>query len=103
MMFRAARVAVLLILGFLFLNFVFGYALDYPCIFISMLAFWPRGTLLICGIYGRGVGDKSHNERWGTRKNPNKENRKEEYYRKLPQCVTYRQDSYRFIFNPYLF
>jgi hypothetical protein len=30
-------------------------------------------------------------------------NRKEEYYRKLPQCVTYREDSYHFIFNPYLF
>jgi hypothetical protein len=34
---------------------------------------------------------------------PNKENRKEEYYKKLPQCVTYREDSYRFIYNPYLF
>jgi hypothetical protein len=32
-MFRAARVDVLLILGFLFFNLVCGYALDYPCIF----------------------------------------------------------------------
>jgi ABC-type multidrug transport system permease subunit len=57
-MFRAATGAVLLILGFLFLNLVCGYALDYPCIF-PMLVFWLWGTLLICGIYSRGVGDVS--------------------------------------------
>jgi hypothetical protein len=33
MMFRVARVAVLLILGFLFFNFVCGYAVDYLRVF----------------------------------------------------------------------
>jgi hypothetical protein len=42
LMFRAARVAVLLILGFLFFNLVCGYVLDYPCIF-SVLVFWLWG------------------------------------------------------------
>jgi hypothetical protein len=101
LMFRAAIVAVLMILGFLFLNLVCGYALDYPCafsfrllifescmwlcpglsmcfflwtsyfwilyvvmpwiirVFFPMLVFWLWGTLLICGIYGRGVGNES--------------------------------------------
>jgi hypothetical protein len=26
-------------------------------VFFLMLVFWLWGTLLICGIYGRGVGD----------------------------------------------
>jgi hypothetical protein len=47
-MFRAARVAVLLILGFLFFNLVCGYAMDYPCVFS-----------FVGGIYGLGVGDES--------------------------------------------
>jgi hypothetical protein len=53
-MFRAARVAVLLILGFLFLNLVCGYALDYPCIssYVGVLAV---GHPLLCGIYGRAT------------------------------------------------
>jgi hypothetical protein len=40
LMFRAARVNVSLILGFLFLNLVCGYALDYPCIssYVGVLA-----------------------------------------------------------------
>jgi hypothetical protein len=54
MMFRAARVAVLLISGFLFLNLVMPWIIR---VFFHMLVFWPWGTLLICGIYGRGVGD----------------------------------------------
>jgi hypothetical protein len=54
-MFRAARIPVLLILGFLFLILY----VDMPWIIrvlIPMLVFWLWGTLLICGIYGRGVG-----------------------------------------------
>jgi hypothetical protein len=44
--------------GLLILNLVCGYALDYPCIFFLCCCFWLWGTLLICGIYGRGVGDE---------------------------------------------
>jgi hypothetical protein len=56
LMFRAARVAVLLILGFLFW-ILYVVMLWIIRVFFPMLVFWLWGTLLICGIYGRGVGD----------------------------------------------
>jgi hypothetical protein len=56
LMFRAAR--VLLILGFLF--WILYVAMPWIiCVFFPMLVFWLWGTLLICGIYSRGVGDET--------------------------------------------
>jgi hypothetical protein len=39
-------------------------------VFFPMLVFWLWGTLLICGIYGRGVGGESHNASSHTEKIP---------------------------------
>jgi hypothetical protein len=45
------------------MNLICGYTLGYPCIF-PYVGVWLWGTLLICGIYGRGVGDEGEIYCW---------------------------------------
>jgi ABC-type polysaccharide/polyol phosphate export permease len=56
LMFRAARVAVFLYWAF---ESCMWLCPGLSVYLFPMLVFWLWGTLLICGIYGRGVGDET--------------------------------------------